>query len=527
MLIAPDAYKGSLDAMAAARAIAAGWRRQRPDDQLDLCPMADGGDGFGPVLAQWLDAEPRLCDTVDAAGRRRQARWWWAPRPLVRSPSGPPPLAAASLPVAAAPAPFEAAPAISLPAIQPGVQACPPAVPGAPPQVRAPAFAAQALVQPALALVESAEVIGLALLPPALRHPLPMDGVAPDAVHQPPPAPGDRNRSGPDSRGLDSGGLESRGLDSPDLHSNGLNSRGVDSSGSNSSGSNSSGSNSSGPDSPGLDSRGLAPLLLAAAQAGAERLLIGLGGSASNDGGFGLARALGWRFFDGDGAAIRRWGDLERLERVEPPPQPPLLPQLVIAVDVRNPLLGPEGATAIYGPQKGLTPQQLPRAEACLRRLAECLEARAPGVAERPGSGAAGGLGYGLQVFCGGRLRAGAELVAELCGLEPRLRAADLVIAGEGRFDRQSLMGKGTGRLLRRAQRAGRPSLLLVGQLDGAALQRAQADAAAQGCAVAARALVPDLTDLSQACADPALWLERLAQRAAADLDALNLAAAP
>jgi glycerate kinase len=433
VLIAPDAYKGSLNAMAAAQAIAAGWRRQRPDDLLDLCPMADGGDGFGPVLAQWLGAEPRLCDTVDAAGRPRQARWWWASAPRL-------PMPVAHQPEATAPAPAS------------------------------------------IALVESAEVIGLALLPPALRHPLPMDGVAPAAVHQPPSAHGDPNSDGPDSRGLGSRGL---------------------------------------------DSRGLAPLLLAAAQAGAERLLIGLGGSATNDGGFGLARALGWRFFDGGGAAIRRWGDLERLERVEPPPQPPLLPQLVIAVDVRNPLLGPEGATAIYGPQKGLTAQQLPRAEACLRRLAECLEARAPGVAERLGSGAAGGLGYGLQVFCGGRLRAGAELVAELCGLEPRLQAADLVIAGEGRFDRQSLMGKGTGRLLRRAQRAGRPSLLLVGQLDGAALQWAQAAAAAQGCAVAARALVPDLTDLSQACADPALWLERLAQRAAADLDALSLAAAP
>lgn len=438
VLIAPDAYKGSLDAMAAAQAIAAGWRRQRPDDLLDLCPMADGGDGFGLVLAQWLDAELRLCDTVDAAGRPRQARWWLAPAPRL-------PMPVAHQPVATAPPP---------------------------------AF---------IALVESAEVIGLALLPPALRHPLPMDGVAPDAAHQPPPAHGDPNSDGPDRSGLDCSGLGSRGL----------------------------------------DSRGLAPLLLAAAQAGAERLLIGLGGSATNDGGFGLARALGWRFFDGDGAAIRRWGDLERLERVEPPPQPPLLPQLVIAVDVRNPLLGPKGATAIYGPQKGLTEQQLPRAEACLRRLAQCLEARDPGVAERPGSGAAGGLGYGLQVFCGGRLRAGAELVAELCGLEPRLRAADLVIAGEGHFDRQSLMGKGTGRLLRRAQRAGRPSLLLVGQLDGAALQGAQAEAATQGCAVAARALVPDFTDLSQACAAPALWLERLAQRAAADLDALSPAAAP
>jgi glycerate kinase len=438
VLIAPDAFKGSLDAMAAAQAIAAGWRRQRPDDQLDLCPMADGGDGFGPVLAQWLGAEPRNCDTVDAAGRPRRARWWWAPAPRL-------PMPVAHLPVAAASAPAS------------------------------------------IAIVESAEAIGLAWLPPALRHPLPLDGAAPRPVHPSPPAQGD-----PDSGGLDSSGLNSNGLESR-----------------------------------GLDSRGLAPLLLAAAAAGVERLLLGLGGSATNDGGFGLARALGWRFFDADGAAIQRWGDLERLERVEPPPQPPLLPQLVIAVDVRNPLLGPEGATAIYGPQKGLTAQQLPRAEACLRRLAHGLESRFPGVAERPGSGAAGGLGYGLQVFCGGQLRAGAELVAELCGLEARVEAADLVIGGEGRFDRQSLMGKGTGRLLRRVQRTGRCSLLLVGQLEEEALDRARAEAALQGCAVAARALVPDLTDLTQACAAPALWLERLAEQAAADLDALSPAAAP
>jgi glycerate kinase len=322
-------------------------------------------------------------------------------------------------------------------------------------------------------------VIGLALLPPALRHPLWPDDQPPEDVLLAGVVPPNRRNDNQD--------LENQDLDTY-----------------------------------GLDSWGLAPVLLAAAQAGAEHLLIGLGGSATNDGGFGLARALGWRFFDGDGAAIRLWSELERLERLEPPPQPPPLPQLVIAVDVRNPLLGPEGATAVYGPQKGLTARQLPRAEACLRRLAQCLEARFPGVAERPGSGAAGGLGYGLQVFCGGRLRAGAELVAELCGLEARLEAADLVIAGEGRFDGQSLMGKGTGRLLRRAQRAGRPSLLLVGQLDGAAWREAQAEAAAQGCAIAARALVPDCTDLPQACAAPALWLERLAQRAAADLDALS-----
>ncbi len=505
VLIAPDAFKGSLDAAAAAQAMAAGWRRQRPQDQLDLCPLADGGDGFGPVLAHWLGAAPRLCDTVDAAGRPRRARWWLAPSPLASGPG------------------------LSRSALPPGGQPSAPAVPGAPPEGPATALAAQASPQPALAIVESAEIIGLALLPPALRHPLPPDGQPPDDVPLTHVAltdvltdeetPEDLAPAGvvlddvaPPHRHNARLAVEKSRIDRQNRDNQDINNQDLD---------------NQERDNRGLNSRGLAPVLLAAAQAGVERLLIGLGGSATNDGGFGLARALGWRFFDGDGAAIRRWGELERLERLEPPPQPPPLPQLVIAVDVRNPLLGPEGATAVYGPQKGLSEGQLPRAEACLRRLAQCLEARFPGVAERPGSGAAGGLGYGLQVCCGGRLRAGAELVAELCDLEARLQAADLVIAGEGRFDGQSLMGKGTGRLLRRAQRAGRPSLLLVGQLDGAAWREAQAEAAAQGCPIAARALVPDFTDLPQACAAPALWLERLAQRAAADRDALSLGAEP
>ncbi|MFM8276610.1 MAG: glycerate kinase [Cyanobium sp.] len=409
VLIAPDAFKGSLTAAEAAGAIAAGWRRQRPQDRLDLCPLADGGDGFGLVLAPRLGAESRFCDTVDAAGRPRRARWWLAAGP------------------------------------------------------------------PALAIGESADVIGMALLPPALRHPWPSE------------------HRQPSLQGPDPGGLAGHG-------------------------------NS---DSRGLDSRGLAPLLLAASAAGAERLLLGLGGSATNDAGFGLAQALGWRFLDAHGAPIGDWSHLQQLERVLPPPLPPPLPPLVIAVDVANPLLGPRGASAVYGPQKGLTAVQLPQAEACLQRLAQCLEERHPGLAERPGSGAAGGLGYGLQVFCGGRLQAGAELVAQLCELESRLEAADLVISGEGSFDGQSLMGKGVGRLLKRARRRGRDSLLLLGQLEGAALRQAQAAAAARGCSVEARALVPELTDLARACAEPALWLERLAQRAGAGGGPPSDAAAP
>ena len=230
-----------------------------------------------------------------------------------------------------------------------------------------------------LAIVESAEVIGLAQLPPELRHPWPPDR---------PQTPGAVPTGRLNSPGLDSQDLDRQRFDRQSLESQRLVSKVLD---------------SQAPDSQrrdsqdlarrGLDSRGLAPLLLAAQAAGAERLLLGLGGSATNDGGFGLALALGWRFLDAHGVLISAWVDLERLERIEPPSSPVSLPELLLAVDVVNPLLGPQGASAVYGPQKGLTQQQLPRAEACLRRLAACQEERHPGLADRPGSGAAGEIG--------------------------------------------------------------------------------------------------------------------------------------
>lgn len=321
VLICPDKFKGTLTALQAARAIARGWRRVRPQDTLDLLPISDGGDGFGEVCRHLLRTQTRYATTTDAAGRPRKARWWWAPSHH-------------------------------------------------------------------LALLESAQAIGLAFLPPGRFHPFE------------------------------------------------------------------------------LDTSGLGTLLLRVARTGASRVLLGLGGSATNDGGFGLGRALGWRFYDRQGTELLRWTELARLVRVQPPPRPRLFRNLTAAVDVLNPLLGPRGATRVYGPQKGLRPEDFPLAERCLRRLATVLEDfwQRP-LANQPGAGAAGGLGFGVLAFARGRLLPGFAWVARHARLLQRLRAADLVITGEGALDRSSLMGKGVGQIAHACRRHRVPCMALVGRL--------------------------------------------------------------
>ena len=258
-----------------------------------------------------------------------------------------------------------------------------------------------------------------------------------------------------------------------------------------------------------LDTFGLGALLRAARKARARRLLLGLGGSATNDGGFGLARALGWTFRAKDGSVLRQWTGLDRLAAVIPPPRPLDLPPLRIAVDVANPLLGPSGATRVYGPQKGLRPDELEKAENGLRGLAEGMRALAGRAAEdEPGAGAAGGLGYGLKVFAGGEFRSGAALFASLAGLEDRIRRADLVITAEGMLDAQSFMGKGVGLVANLAARAGKPCFCLAGSI--APDLRPAPDAGFQ-----AFAIVPGIAAWSAAQAQAAECLRRLAAQAA------------
>jgi len=363
VLIVPDKFKGTLSAPSAAEAIAAGWRRARPGDALDLLPMSDGGDGFGETVSAQLGAVPQIIRAMDAAHRSCRATWWWNAKTKT-------------------------------------------------------------------AVIESAKVIGLAMLPPGKFHPF------------------------------------------------------------------------------ALDTFGLGAVLRAALAKGARQILIGIGGSATNDGGFGLARAMGWKFRDHAGKSIERWTDLHLLTEISPP-KLRWFGSVTVAVDVQNPLLGPCGSTRIYGPQKGIRPEDLKPAERCLRQLARVVMRQfGTDFARVPGTGAAGGLGFGLLVFAGARMQPGFELFAKLAGLQRRLCAADLVITGEGALDHSTLMGKGVGGVARLCRDLKIPCVALAGgvvrtrEMDRL-FSRVEA--------------LTDATTLEDAKARPEFWLESLAAHAASD----------
>jgi glycerate kinase len=272
-----------------------------------------------------------------------------------------------------------------------------------------------------------------------------------------------------------------------------------------------------------LDTVGLGAVLRAAAARGARRHLLGIGGSATNDGGFGVARSVGWQFLDADGRSIERWTELTRLHRVCAPAGPPLIEEMLVAVDVQNPLLGVTGATRIYGPQKGLAPGDFSRAEQNLDRLRQVVESDLKlDCAAEPGAGAAGGLGYGLRCFFGARLVPGFELFARYADLERRLHSAQLVITAEGAIDRSTLMGKGVGQVARRCRELGVPCLGLGGGVD---LPPGLSDA--ERVFTRVHSIVPALTDLAQATAQPKHWLATLAARAAMGWQATDGSHAP
>ncbi|MGD0041120.1 MAG: glycerate kinase, partial [Isosphaeraceae bacterium] len=215
--------------------------------------------------------------------------------------------------------------------------------------------------------------------------------------------------------------------------------------------------------------RGTGQLLLAALEAGARRVLVGIGGSATNDGGAGLGQALGFRLLDTHGRELEPGGgELDRLARIERTDQVSVLGSATIAVacDVTNPLCGPQGASAVYGPQKGATPEMVERLDRNLGHFADIV-ARDLDVAVRdiPGSGAAGGLGGGLVAFAGGRLEGGVNLVIEAVNLRERLHTADLCLTGEGALDGQSAFGKTAVGVARLAHSLGCPTLAIAGSI--------------------------------------------------------------
>ena len=328
VVIAPDKFKGTLTAAEAGHALAAGWARARPDDQLVVVPLADGGDGFVDVVTAADPAARRLeAEVVDARGRATVAAW--------------------------------------------------------------------ALLADGTAVVESAQACGLARLAPEQRDP--------------------RETT----------------------------------------------------------TFGVGQLLRAATLAGVRRIVVGLGGSATVDGGAGMAVALGHRLLRADGNGVKVGGQhLRDLARVEPAPPPPV--PVLAAVDVRNPLLGPDGAAAVFGPQKGAGPDDVPVLEAALSRLADVAERDLPGGPWRdlPGAGAAGGLGFGLAAFAGAQFALGAALVDELVGFSAALADADVVVTGEGALDDQTEQGKVPAHVLAAARATGARALAVAGSADAAAQAR-------------------------------------------------------
>lgn len=214
---------------------------------------------------------------------------------------------------------------------------------------------------------------------------------------------------------------------------------------------------------------GTGELIRAALDAGARRILVGIGGSATNDGGAGMARALGARLLDANGRELPEGGAaLAHLDRIEVSALDARLAgcEVVVASDVTNQLCGPEGASAVYGPQKGATPQMVAELDAALARYAAIIQ-RDLGrdVAALPGAGAAGGLGAGLLAFLGARLEPGAHMVLEALRFEERLRGAALVFTAEGRLDEQTAYGKAVGAVAAAAGRQRIPVVVVAGGL--------------------------------------------------------------
>lgn len=261
----------------------------------------------------------------------------------------------------------------------------------------------------------------------------------------------------------------------------------------------------------GASSRGCGDLVRAALDQGCHKIVLAVGGSASTDGGAGMLQALGARLLDADAIAVSPGGiGLMQLSQVDLSSLDPRLAttKIVLASDVDNPLLGPDGASAVYAPQKGASDQDVRLLERALGRWADAVD---PDAAELSGAGSAGGVGFAAMAVLGARMRPGIEVVLDLVGLRDQLDGADLVVTGEGRLDEQTLRGKAVAGVAGLARAFGVPAVAVCGsqQLDAA------------GVAQLALRRVYALTELEpdvQRCISEApTLLERVGRRIAGD----------
>ena len=214
---------------------------------------------------------------------------------------------------------------------------------------------------------------------------------------------------------------------------------------------------------------GTGELIVDAIERGCREIIMGLGGSATNDCGVGMLRALGYRFYDAAGEELcDTISILERVESISTVERHPLLMgvKFTAAVDVDNPLYGAQGAAHIFAPQKGASPEMVERLDKALRHYAEVVDADAADAAEVAGTGAAGGMGYALHTMLGARMRPGIDIVLALLDFERRAQGASLVVTGEGSIDAQTLHGKAPAGVLAAAQRLGIPVVALGGRVE-------------------------------------------------------------
>ena len=363
ILIAPDKFKGSLSAAAAAEAIAAGFRRAWPEAELSLLPIADGGEGFAETFCAALSGEWVATRALDPIGREVDARYVW-------------------------------------------------------------------MEAEKLAVIDMSEASGLWRLPKEELAPLR------------------------------------------------------------------------------ANTYGTGQLIRHATERGARKILVGLGGSATTDGGIGMAAALGYEFLTSDGEDLEAIpGNLLALIRIQTEGALEL-PEIIAACDVQNPLLGPRGTAVVFSPQKGASAKDIVALEEGLLNLADVVASDLGcDFRDTPGAGAAGGIAFGLLSFCGAKICSGFDLLAETLRLEERIAACDLVITGEGRIDGQTLEGKGPAGVAALARRHGKPVLAFAGSVAD--------DSAVDSIFDAHCAIIDEPVTLDAAMSRGAEFLARSAARAA------------